>query len=192
MRHLRICIVGTSGSGKTTLARRLAARLHSRAIELDAINWRPGWRELWREESEEFKAKVAEAAAAEAWVADGNYRLALPILFRRATDAIWLDYPRSLVMRRVIGRSVARAIDAKELWPGTGNRERWRNWLSKGHPIRWAWATHAERRSRLQEVFADSRLAHLKVHRLTHPREAGMLIEELASAAAAEAEPTSL
>ncbi|MGH7017134.1 MAG: hypothetical protein ACRED8_08610, partial [Caulobacteraceae bacterium] len=64
--------------------------------------------------------------------------------------------------------------------------------FSKEHPIRWAWATHAERRRRLEMVFADPLLAHLRVHRLTRPREAGMLVEELAGVTAAQAEPTSL
>ncbi|MGH6993930.1 MAG: AAA family ATPase [Caulobacteraceae bacterium] len=192
MQPMRLAVVGTTGSGKTTLARQIGARLGIPVIELDALNWRPGWRDLSRIDPEELERLAKEAIAGETWVTDGNYRVALRSIFRRATEAIWLDYPRSLVMRRVIGRSVARAIDAKELWPGTGNREQWRNWFSKEHPIRWAWATHAERRRRLEMVFADPLLAHLRVHRLTRPREAGMLVEELAGVTAAQAEPTSL
>ena len=41
---MRIVVVGTSGAGKTTLARRIAALLMLPHIELDAINWQPGWR----------------------------------------------------------------------------------------------------------------------------------------------------
>jgi ABC-type branched-subunit amino acid transport system ATPase component len=45
---MRIVVVGTSGAGKTTLARRIAALLELPHIELDAINWQPGWRDLTR------------------------------------------------------------------------------------------------------------------------------------------------
>jgi len=39
----RVVVVGTSGSGKTTIARRLAALLGVRHIELDSLHWERGW-----------------------------------------------------------------------------------------------------------------------------------------------------
>ena len=45
---MRIAVVGTSGSGKTTLAKALAAQLALPYIELDALNWQAGWRDLSR------------------------------------------------------------------------------------------------------------------------------------------------
>jgi hypothetical protein len=45
-RLMRIVVVGTSGAGKTTLARKIAALLELLHIELDAINWQSGWRDL--------------------------------------------------------------------------------------------------------------------------------------------------
>jgi hypothetical protein len=83
-------------------------------------------------------------------------------------------------MRQVIGRSVARSWSGQELWPGTGNREDWRRWLDKDHPIRWAWSTFAHRRARYAELFADPRMARLDTRRLSHPREAEALIAEWA------------
>lgn len=124
---------------------------------------------------------MAAAAAGEAWVIDGNYSLAQTHILRRATDLVWLDYPRSVVMRRVIGRSFHRAISGDELWPGTGNREQFSRWLQKDHPIRWAWDTFEARRARYGELFADPRLAALRRHRLRHPREAEPLAATLAS-----------
>jgi adenylate kinase family enzyme len=70
---MRIVVVGTTGAGKTTLARRIAALLELPHIELDAINWQSGWRDLTRHDPEEFIRRVAEAIEAEAWVVDGNY-----------------------------------------------------------------------------------------------------------------------
>ena len=70
---MRIVVVGTSGAGKTTLARRIAALLKLPHIELDAINWQSGWRDLTRHDPEEFVRRVNEAIETKAWVVDGNY-----------------------------------------------------------------------------------------------------------------------
>jgi hypothetical protein len=70
---MRIAVIGTSGAGKTMLSLRIAGRLGVPHIELDAINWQPGWRDLTRHDPEEFIRRVTKAIQAEAWVADGNY-----------------------------------------------------------------------------------------------------------------------
>ncbi|MHB8531033.1 MAG: P-loop NTPase family protein [Caulobacteraceae bacterium] len=176
---MRIAIVGTSGSGKSTLALRLGEALDVPVIELDAINWRADWTDLVTHDPDEFRRRLDEAIAGEAWISDGNYRLALPRIFRRASDVVWLDYERRVVMARVIRRSVVRAFARRELWPGTGNLEDWRRWLDKEHPIRWAWDTFHARRRRFEGVFADPRLDHLAVHRLRRPDEADGLIQSL-------------
>jgi adenylate kinase family enzyme len=179
---MRISVQGTSGAGKTTLARRLAARLGVPHIELDAINWQPGWRGLNDDDPAEFAMRVGQALAAEAWVCDGNYGDAVrPLVLARATDCVILDYDRTVVMRRVIWRSFSRWLLRIELWPGTGNREDIRMWLQPDQPIRWAWSTHARRRTRFAGMVADAALAHLRFHRLTCPAEAGALVARLAA-----------
>ena len=177
---MRVTVSGTSGSGKTTFARKLAAAIGARHIDLDAINWQPNWHDLHRNEPEEFQRRVAAAAAEDAWVSCGNYSKVRPIILARATHAVWLDYPRWIVMTRVFRRSLHRAWTGQELWPGTGNTETFARWLDKEHPIRWAWDTWAQRRARIAAEMADPALAHLQKHRLTHPREAGPLIAKLA------------
>jgi adenylate kinase family enzyme len=177
---MRISVQGTSGSGKTTLARGLAARLGLPHIELDAINWQPGWRGLNEDDPAQFAVRVGRALAADAWVCDGNYGTAVgALLLARATDVVILDYDRAVVMRRVIWRSVSRWLGRIELWPGTGNREDVRMWLDPGHPIRWAWDTHARRRARFAAMVADPALTHIRFHRLTRPAEAKALIRRL-------------
>ncbi len=176
---MRIAILGTSGSGKSTLSRAIGDRLGIPVIELDAINWRAGWRDLNTDDPEEFLRLVLAATSLEAWVCDGNYSKVRNHVLARATDVIWLDYPRSVVMRRVIGRSFARAIGGRELWPGTGNTETFARWLSPDHPIRWAWDTYADRRRRYGELFADPRLAHARLHRLSRPGDVAALVESL-------------
>jgi adenylate kinase family enzyme len=167
---LRIVVVGTSGAGKTTLARRLAARLGLPHIELDAINWQPGWRDLARHDPELFIRRVSEAVQTEAWVADGNYGMVRDQVWTRATHLVWLDYERRVIMARVIRRSVLRTVLQTELW--AGNRERWRNFLRPSHPIRWAWSTWRRRRRETEERLARPDHASLVVLRLRHPREA--------------------
>jgi adenylate kinase family enzyme len=177
---MRISVQGTSGAGKTTLARRLAAVLGVRHIELDAINWQPGWRGLNADDPALFTARVEQALAADTWVCDGNYGDAVgSLLLSRATDVVFLDYGRAVVMRRVIWRSFTRLLLRTELWPGTGNREDIRMWLEADHPIRWAWDTHSRRRARFAAMVADSALAHIRLHRLTRPTEARALIRRL-------------
>ncbi len=122
---------------------------------------------------DQWAATVAEAIAGEAWITDGNYtKGAQPQILPRATDVVWLDYPRRILMQRVVRRSFARAISGEELWPGTGNREEFSRWLGKDHPIRWTWDTFHTGRANREALFASGALAHARRHRFRHPREA--------------------
>ena len=178
---MRIVVVGTSGAGKTTLARRIAALLELPHIELDAINWQSGWRDLTRHDPEEFIRRVAEAIEAEAWVVDGNYGPVRDMVWPRATHLVWLDYERPVIMARVISRTFFRAVLRTELW--AGNRERWRQMLRPSHPIRWAWSTWERRRRETAERLAQRECAHLVVFRLRRSTEVQRTLDLLAGAA---------
>src|SRR5437763_7424142 len=102
---MRLVVVGSSGSSKTTMARALSQSLGVRHIELDALNWGPGWLNRSVDAPEDFVRRVEAAAAGEAWVADGNYSKARAVLWPRATGFVWMDTPRRVVMRQVIWRS---------------------------------------------------------------------------------------
>ncbi len=176
---MRISVLGTSGCGKSTFARRLAEEIGAPHIELDAINWQAGWRDLNTHDPEEFSRRVAAAVAEDAWISDGNYGRVRDMVLARATHVVWLDYPRWLVMARVFRRSLARALTREELWPGTGNREEFGRWLDKEHPLRWAWDTYQDRRSRYAALFEAPALDRLERYRLRRPSEAGPLVRRL-------------
>jgi adenylate kinase family enzyme len=174
----RIAVIGQSGSGKSTLARALAAELHAPHVELDALNWGPGWTALSTEDPGRWTQVVTEAVAGDSWITDGNYSQgALPVILPRATDMVWLDFSRGVVMSRVLRRSFIRAVTGQELWPGTGNRESFGHWLQKEHPIRWTWDTFADGNERRAALFRDPGLAHVRKHRLPTPALAAAWFE---------------
>ncbi len=160
----RISVVGTSGSGKSTVGRQLALGLGVPFVELDSIYHQPGWVPL---PTEEFRRRVAEAAAGDGWVIDGNYSKARPLVWARADTVVWLDLPRWTVMWQVTWRSLWRAAFRVELW--NGNRERWANlftWVPEDSVISWAWHRHAVYRERYAAAAADPANAHLHFVRL--------------------------
>jgi adenylate kinase family enzyme len=174
---VRIAVVGTTGSGKTTLAKVLATQLAFPHIELDALNWRAGWRDLSRADPDEFVRRVTFAVAVDAWVLDGGYGLVRDLVWRRATHLVSLDYERPVVMYRVICRSLVRALLRTEMW--AGNRERWLHMLRPSHPIRWAWSTWHRRRREFEERLGRKDCAHLVVLRLRRPPDAKELLRQV-------------
>jgi adenylate kinase family enzyme len=147
----RIQVVGTSGSGKSTTGARLAERLGIPFVELDALHWLPGWKER---PLEDFRAAVQQAVSAESWVVDGNYRGKVGDLVRARVDTVvWLDLPRTTVMRQVTTRTLARWWRGEVLW-GT-NRESLRMALSPDSILWWAWSTHARRRASYERELAQ-------------------------------------
>ena len=164
---MRVSVVGVSGSGKSTFGRALAERIGVPFIELDSIRHQAGWTEL---PDDEFRARVVEATAGDGWVVDGNYDEVRSIVVARATDVVWIDPRKTVVMAQVVTRSLHRAVTRRELW--NGNRENWRDWASPAHPIRWAWATYDGKQVTYPERFASDAYAHVRVHRLRGRREA--------------------
>ena len=148
---MRIQVVGTSGSGKSTLAKKLADRLNLNRLELDSIYHQANWTPL---PDHEMRSMVTEFASGDTWVIDGNYSMVRDILNDRVTHIIWLDYPRWLVMSRVIRRTLRRVITRQELW--NGNHEDPRKWFSSNREeniILWAFTTLESNRQRYLALF---------------------------------------
>jgi adenylate kinase family enzyme len=138
----RVEVVGPSCSGKTTTARRLAALLGVPYIELDALHHDAGWTEA---PAELLQARVRGAldAAPDGWVVDGTYFGKLgSLVLDRADTIVWLDIPFRTAIRRVLWRTLRRAVTREELW--NGNRESLRLALSRESIVLWVLRTHRE------------------------------------------------
>jgi adenylate kinase family enzyme len=99
----RVLVIGISGAGKSTFSRALADRTGLPLIHLDKEFWRPGWTVTPRPE---WRAKVAELAARDAWIMDGNYGGSLALRLPRADTVFWFDYPALRCLRRALWRVV--------------------------------------------------------------------------------------
>ncbi len=171
----RIVIIGTSCSGKTTLAKELSAILGFHHIELDELYWKPKWVER---EGEEFKALVAESAAKDNWVADGNYSVVRDILWSRATTIIWLNYSFPVVLYRAISRSFKRSASKQILF--SENRETFkRAFFSKESIILWVIKTHNIKKKRYSAILYNGSFVGMHVIELGSQFETDVFIDKL-------------
>jgi adenylate kinase family enzyme len=163
----RINLIGTSCAGKTTFARRLSCLLSLPHTELDALHWEPNWTPA---PLPVFRARVATAAADDAWIIDGNYSQARDLLWARADTIIWLDYPFPLVLRQSIRRTLSRLITRSPCC--NGNRESLRVVFSRHSIILWVIQTHAQRRREFPSLLASFAATGRTAITLRSPAEA--------------------
>lgn len=162
----RVLVCGITGVGKTTFARAVAGRSGLPYHEMDAMYHGPNWEPI-----PSFEDDVAEIVARPSWVFDSHgYEQVRDLMWSRADTIVWLDYPRRVVMRRVLDRSARRATTREPIF--NGNVESFRDWLDPGHPVQWAWTQFPHRRADLRQRFASPCYAGLRKVRLAHPRAA--------------------
>ncbi|MGH8935893.1 MAG: adenylate kinase [Acidimicrobiia bacterium] len=169
----RIAVIGTTGSGKTTLAARIAERLGTPHVELDALHWDPAWTP-----SPAFRERTAGALDGDEWVVDGNYSQVRDIVWSRADTVVWLDYSLWLILGRLLRRTLRRVSRREELW--NENRERLRDQLaSRDSLFLWALRTYPRRKREYPELLGRPEHAHLKVVRLRSPRHTRAWLADL-------------
>jgi adenylate kinase family enzyme len=170
----RVHVVGTSGSGKTTVARAIADKLGIRHIELDAINWQPGWTELPKDQ---FYERVREETKHGDWTIDGNYSAVREIIWDRVDTIVWLDMPFIPVFLRIVWRTIRRILTQEELW--NTNTEKLDALVGKyGMPL-WVIQTHEKRRKEYPPLLADPKLSHVDIKVFKSLREVNAWIESL-------------
>ena len=98
----RVLVIGCSGAGKSTFSAALAQALGLPHIPMDRdFFWLPGWK---LRDRAEIKHKMAQAAAGERWIMDGNSAGTLDIRLPRTELVIWFRLPRWLCIYRVLRR----------------------------------------------------------------------------------------
>ncbi|HUP15752.1 MAG TPA: adenylate kinase [Acidimicrobiia bacterium] len=176
---MRFAVVGTTGVGKTTLARSISQCLSIPHVELDGIYHQAGWKRL---PEGEFRTRIIEEVGRPAWVIDGNYSEVRDLVWAAADAVIFLDYPRSVIMSRVIRRSLGRAATRRRLW--NGDRESFKNLLSRDpeeNIIRWASAGVDTLHQRYLSATNDPKWSGLNFVRLADPRQAAVFMAALGS-----------
>jgi len=165
----RIVVVGSTGSGKTTLARRAAMIIGGRHIELDALQYGPGWTKV---DAATFRDSLHAAIDGEArWVTCGGYRsYVCDITWPLADQIVWIDLPFAVTYSRMVRRTFARRMRNEELWHG--NRESLRSmFLSRDSLFLFAIQHRNKYRKTYPAAFREPALAHVPVARLRRPRD---------------------
>jgi adenylate kinase family enzyme len=147
----------------------LAKKMDLDFIELDALNWEPGWVNA---EPEIFQTRVELAICSEKWVVAGNYGKVRNITWPKAEAVIWLDYPLSLILWRLLKRSVQRWWTRELLW-GTNYERLWpqfKFWSDESLFV-WAFKTYWRRKREFPLLFQQPEYSHLKVYKFKTPAE---------------------
>jgi adenylate kinase family enzyme len=161
------------------LAQALAEGCGLPYVELDELYHQPGW---VQKDRRSMAADVQELLGSTAeWVIDGNYNSSGGRQVRSIADMIvFLDLPRSLVMRRIVWRTLRRAALREELW--NGNREPWTNLTSLApdkNIIRFAWDNHARYSRRYHEQIQTGEWDHAEVVTLRSSDEVERWLETM-------------
>ncbi|MBO0754282.1 MAG: (d)CMP kinase [Bradyrhizobiaceae bacterium] len=166
----RILILGPSGAGKSTLARSIGERLSIPVVHLDALYWNPGW---VPSEIAQFRESIAQAAARDTWIMDGNYTTHLDLRLPRADAVIWLDLPRSIYFRRSLWRSIRNYGRVRDD-VGFGCPERFELSFFKD----WVWTYPVRGRARHRDLMSRLSAGVLAIT-LTSPSEVAQFESEL-------------
>ena len=176
----RIQIVGSSNAGKSTLAAQLASETGYPLVELDALNFKPGWQGRSQHEPDEFRRLIREATVGDSWIVAGNYTVfSQEITWPRADVIVWLDLPLSLLTVRMLCRSWKRWRTQELLW-GT-NRERFWPQLRVWHSdslFNWLWLNYRRYRENLIDAQQDERWKHLRFVHLKSRKEVARFLRE--------------
>jgi len=178
----RIHVVGNSNAGKSTLAARLSKLLGLPLVELDAINWQPGWVGLNATAPHEFQSRLAAATSGDRWVVAGSYHsFAQRTFWGRLQTLVWLDLPRHLLVARMLKRSWARSRSRELLW-GSNREKFWPQlmvWRRDESLLWWIVTQHARKRRELLAAMTDPRWRQIRFIRLTSTREVEQLVASL-------------
>ena len=151
-------VIGCAGSGKSTLARRLASRTGLPLVERDALG---------PEGSAGYVSALAAMAARPRWILDGAPYYADELVYSAADTVVFLDYPKALVLWRVLRRTAR--VEVLRRQAGAHRPQGLPALRDPEHPLRWAWASHADRHREGLALMARPGLAQTQILRFTCP-----------------------
>lgn len=146
----RIAVIGCCGAGKSQLSLELGRRLRLPVVHLDQLWWKAGWIEVGRDEL--VRRQQAVFPRGGAWIADGNYGATMPLRLAIADTVVFLDFPTSICLWRVIRRHVQYLGRTRpDMVPGCPER-----FFDRGFPtfLRYVAGFRATHRPRILEKLA--------------------------------------
>ena len=171
----RIQVIGNSCSGKSTLGERLATALQVPFVELDALNWQPGWVGLNQTDPKELERLIGCATQGEGWVVSGSYAsFSQSVFWSRLQTVVWLDLPMYLLLYRVVIRSWKRWRTRELLW-GTNYERFWpqlKIWNKEDSLVWWIATQHRRKQRNMRAYMSDARWKHIRFVRIGSSREA--------------------
>jgi adenylate kinase family enzyme len=170
----RIHVIGNSCSGKSTLGAQLAIALSIPFVELDALNWEPGWVGLNETNPEELERRIKKATYGDEWVVAGSYtRFSQRVFWPRLETVVWLDLPIHILIWRMLIRSWVRWRSKELLW-GTNYEAFWSQlkvWNKEDSLLWWIITQHRRKRRNMLTFTAESRWQHIRFVRLRSSSE---------------------
>jgi adenylate kinase family enzyme len=165
----RVHVIGNSCSGKSTLAAQLSNSLAIPLVELDALNWRPGWVGLNETDPAELERLICEATRGDAWIVAGSYSgFSKRVFWNRLQTVVWLDLPMPQLIVRVLTRSWRRWRTKELLW-GTNHESFWRQlmvWRKEDSLIWWIVTQQARKRREMLISQSEPTWSHIRFIRL--------------------------
>ncbi|TDU89571.1 hypothetical protein EV138_3143 [Kribbella voronezhensis] len=154
-------VFGCAGSGKSTLARELASCAGLPLTERDALG------ELG---SPHYREALRELARQPLWILDGAPYYEDDLIYAAADTLIFLDYPKRVVMWRVLRRTLL--IELRRRPIGGHRPSGLAAWRDSQHPLRWAWKSHGARHHEGLAMISRPDLADAQILHFTHPAQA--------------------
>lgn len=174
---MRVVVLGISGCGKTTFATKLADATGVAQIELDLLNWRPGWVSRYDVDFDGLVRDLEKAMDARDWVVAGGYSKLREQTLQRADTVVWLDLPKPLILWQVFWRSLNRASTRRPML--NGNVETFSRWGSRGHPLQIVWFGFHRKRKQFEAHLAQPSHQRLNVFRCKSRREVSFALNTL-------------
>jgi hypothetical protein len=164
----RVVVFGCAGSGKTTLAKKLCARTGLTLIERDALGVLG---------SERYRAAITKLIYQPRWVLDGAPYYVEDLVYPVADTVVVLDYPKPVVMWRVLRRTLAAEVLRQPA--GAHQPQELAAWRDAEHPVRWAWSSHRDRHAEGLALMSRTDLARAEIIRFRRPAAARRWLRQL-------------